>query len=550
MRTKLLRDIRQTQDFGWNLQEVSSHGPTRLLQFSASFASGGMIGMTIAFETPFAIVALALLTGLRTISSAGNLREATLLGFGFGFSACGVAAFWIPDAVQALGSSPLQSWLAWTLVCAWTAAPGWAVIGAILFASRNLRRSVSSLIAGASVFAIETLFSADPIGIPGILLAYPLIRDPGLSQLAVVGGVPLVSALMAGSAYRIARAKGSNDGVRALIAVGAAWFTLSQLGIFVAERARAQATDPHGSVKRLLFIQPNLPREYRWDEKMQPLVLEVVSTYTRQVLEKAKNIPDVVFWPENLLTDPIDRNRSLNDALMEAVRAIGVPVVTGIVLSGRSDQSQTYRNAALWIDPETGIRDRYEKSIAVPVLESTLDAPLPRLLSRVIGVGAQSQRVVEAKSAAPLRGDFEVGILLCYESLFPQAARDRRGSNTLALVNLADDSWIESARPTRQLTTFSVYRAIEQRLPFIRVAHGGLSAAYDEYGREIRSAPLDEFASFTIEVTPTAPAGAVERIAIVSALLVPGIAAWLAWPCAYFWLRKTRTSFRYPQADR
>jgi apolipoprotein N-acyltransferase len=355
---------------------------------------------------------------------------------------------------------------------------------------------------------------------------------------------------MAGSAVLVACAEGSNDRVRALIAVGAAWFTLSQLGVFAAERARAQATDPHGAVKRLLFIQPNFPREYRWDEKMQPLVLDVISTYTRQVLEKTKSIPDVVFWPENLLTDAIDRNRSLNDALMEAVRAIGVPVVTGIVLSGRSDQSQTYRSAALWIDPETGIRDAYEKAIAVPVLESTLDAPLSRLLSRVIGVGAQLQGVVEAESAAPLRGDFEVGILLCYESLFPQAARDRRGSETLALVNLADDSWIENARPTRQLTTFSVYRAIEQRLPFIRVAHGGLSAAYDEYGREIRSAPLDEFASFSVDVTPTPPAGAVERIAIASALLLPGIAAWLAWPWVYAWLRKTRVSFCDPPTER
>ena len=85
--------------------------------------------------------------------------------------------------------------------------------------------------------------------------------------------------------------------------------------------------------------------------------------------------------------------------------------------------------------------------------------------------------------------------LLCYEVLFPALAAQRRTPESVALVNLADDGWAPGSAASRHLTQLARFRAIEQRLPLVRLAHGGLSAVIDEYGRVIEQLPLDEYAS-------------------------------------------------------
>ncbi|MGH7338633.1 MAG: hypothetical protein ACREI7_13710 [Myxococcota bacterium] len=102
------------------------------------------------------------------------------------------------------------------------------------------------------------------------------------------------------------------------------------------------------------------------------------------------------------------------------------------------------------------------------------------MIARVIGEAALGPKVEEGPPPGPLRGPIAVTPVLCYEVLFPSIVASRRTPDSVAIVNLADDSWLPGDGASRLLVQLARFRAIEQRLPLVRVAHGGLSGVIDE----------------------------------------------------------------------
>jgi apolipoprotein N-acyltransferase len=91
-------------------------------------------------------------------------------------------------------------------------------------------------------------------------------------------------------------------------------------------------------------------------------------------------------------------------------------------------------------------------------------------------------------------------------------------------VNLADDGWLSSREASRQITQLARFRAIEQRLALVRVAHGGVSAVVDEFGRVRERLPVGRYAARRVAVYAAKPATWRERAAI----LAPPAAAFCA----------------------
>ena len=498
--------------------------------FVAALA-GSALGLCFLIELPVVVPLSATTLGLASFSNSKDVSSAIRKGALFGVFGCGVAAAWFPGLLGSLDASIAARLGGFAALVLWCGGLPWALVGLLAFGLRAAPLWLGALGIGLAVGLLDLWANTPPWGIPGFLLSYPLIRSEGVAQLAVVGGAGLVSAVGAGSAYAVARGEGARGRVRVLAVLGASWLALALGGLALAEalRGRGDAASAAPPV-RALFVQPDFDHAARWQPDLQRVHLEELVGFTLDELEArtaAGRSPDVVFWPETTFTLPVDRTPAFEAALLEAVGAIGRPVVAGFVLGGRGaaePETDRYRNVVAWLDPERGIVSVSEKAIAIPVFESAGDSLLERGLRGFTGEAGDWPRAERAPFGEPLRGDFEVGVLLCYEALFEHAGRARRGEATLALVNLADDSWIDDPRPTRQLTAFAAYRAIEQRLPFVRLAHGGLSAAFDEYGRERARLPLDRFAALEVELRPTRPPGAVERLGLLLLFVGPGAA--------------------------
>jgi len=81
-------------------------------------------------------------------------------------------------------------------------------------------------------------------------------------------------------------------------------------------------------------------------------------------------------------------------------------------------------------------------------------------------------------------------VLICYEAIFPDFVRTLVARGAEFLVNQTNDGWFGDSRaPLRHLTMASV-RAIENRVPLVRVANTGVSAVVGPDGVIESSIPL------------------------------------------------------------
>jgi apolipoprotein N-acyltransferase len=266
----------------------------------------------------------------------------------------------------------------------------------------------------------------------------------------------------------------------------------------------------------LLLVQPNLPRAERWGDALQPLALYRVRAFAdRAFAAEPRGIAALVL-PENLLTTRVDASRELSASLEAWVDALGAPILTGLVMSARRTDPRIYRSAAVWLEPARGITARLDKQRAIPLLESSRRFLGDAWLAHLFGSAASWPRVEEEPRSRALAGPAAIAPLLCYEVLFPAIAARRRASESVALANLADDSWLPGAEVSRRLTQLARFRAIEQRLALVRVAHGGLSAVVDEFGRVREELPLDRYSARRVSLRALPAPAWRERLAVLA----------------------------------
>lgn len=80
--------------------------------------------------------------------------------------------------------------------------------------------------------------------------------------------------------------------------------------------------------------------------------------------------------------------------------------------------------------------------------------------------------------------------LICYESVYPMHTSEYASKGAQLLVVLTNDSWYGNTSGPYQHRDYAKLRAVENRLPVIRAANGGISCIIDERGRILSSLPM------------------------------------------------------------
>src|SRR4029078_9541003 len=75
------------------------------------------------------------------------------------------------------------------------------------------------------------------------------------------------------------------------------------------------------------------------------------------------------------------------------------------------------------------------------------------------------------------------GVLICYEGIFPALTRRFVAGGADFLVNVTNDAWYGRTSAASQPLAVGTVRAIENRVPVVRVANTGFSAMVDADGR-------------------------------------------------------------------
>lgn len=64
---------------------------------------------------------------------------------------------------------------------------------------------------------------------------------------------------------------------------------------------------------------------------------------------------------------------------------------------------------------------------------------------------------------SPDRGPLVLGVLICYESIFPELARKQVSQGATLLVNISNDAWFGRSSAPEQHLSLGILRAVEQR---------------------------------------------------------------------------------------
>lgn len=491
--------------------------------------SGMLIGFGALFDGVSQLAILWIAIAIHSATSDA-WRVSAFRGALTGGSAYAAAGWWVPGVLSNLGapaSAIVGLWGAAIFLCA---VVPWIALAIAIRQFEQLAIFPAATLLALVTYAVETLITTPSYGLPAFLIAYSTSGDLGLMQGASIAGIPGLSAAVVFASYLLARAHESKRPWRIAGLVVSSWIVASAFGLEAAQWIRSTVDKPQSPSFDLLAIHPAIPRSERWLPEMQIVHLGQLIEYSRKAVASQPTLPDAIIWPENSLTVALESHERIEKSLIQFVDGIDTALILGHVTRASTNQSADYASSVSWYAPTRGAIATMRKAVAIPVLESGEDSALSRAVLPLLGEISSWPRVEEAAPSGPLLGDFEVAAVLCYEILFPRVVAGRRTSETVAIINLADEGWAKHEFASRLMNRLARFVAVQHRLPLIRLTQGGTSTAFDEFGRVTSEAEPGRFESLSLTSRSRLQPPISERLLLASFFVGPGLLFWTFFP--------------------
>ncbi|MFD3512867.1 apolipoprotein N-acyltransferase [Streptomyces sp. NPDC058657] len=355
--------------------------------------------------------------------------------------------------------------------------------------------------------------------------------------LAALGGTPALGfavALCGFGLYEAVRQYGlyRSTGVlpRAGVAVAAA-SVLVPLVTSLAARPLLDDSAEDGTATAAL-IQGNVPRLGLDFNAQRSAVLKNHARRTEQLAADVKAgrepRPDFVLWPENSSDLDPYRNYDARDVIGHAVRAIGVPVAIGAVLT---PETGPLRNTLIQWDPERGPVDTYDKRHIQPFGEYMPMRDFARIFSSDVDRVRRDFGPGKKVGVFDMAGT-KVGLVTCYEAAFDDAVRDTvvHGGQVIAVPS--NNATFGRSEMTYQQLAMSRVRAAEHGRAVLVPVTSGVSAIIQPDGQVVQQSGMFVPDALVAKIplrsslTPATRAGITPEIAF--ALLGMGALGWAA----------------------
>ena len=385
---------------------------------------------------------------------------------------------------------------------------------------------------------LEPLGLFQPVGFNWYALGYALHGQLVLIQAADLGGVYLISAMVAcvnGAAYewvvrspavrKLTRWPASTATRRTFVweAYRTAWAAI--FPVLVVCYGTVQLAHPaYAPGPRVAAVQGNVPQNekvQRGDQAPADGVSPLEREYFPLAAQAARPrppepAPDLVVWPETCF--PVDWDEvapELTDAdaaaakvrraadyyrrLFTGDKLARLPAAHYLLGLNRLEwaalaaPARRYNSAVLF-DPDRRPLGSYDKMHLVPFGEYVpfqsgflkQFTPYTHDYSCTPGAAFTTFTV----PAAGLKGqEFKFGVLICYEDTDPDFARryNKAGGRADAdfLVNISNDGWFAGTEEHAQHLAICQVRAVEARRSVVRAVNTGISAVIDPDGRVI-----------------------------------------------------------------
>ena len=238
------------------------------------------------------------------------------------------------------------------------------------------------------------------------------------------------------------------------------------------------------------IIQGNIDQNIKWNPQFQQ---ETVNIYKNLSLTKVSSGSKLIVWPETATPFFFQDIDDMHREVVDVARQSRSWLLFGSPSYLKQGEKISFLNSAFLLSPDGNIQARYDKVHLVPFGEYVpLRQLFPFISKLVVGVGDFSS----GKGFNPILMDnIKLGVLICYEGIFPEAGRSYKNANANLLVNITNDAWYGMTSAPYQHLSMTTFRAVENRLYVIRAANTGISAVIDPTGKIVARTKLFEKAS-------------------------------------------------------
>lgn len=230
---------------------------------------------------------------------------------------------------------------------------------------------------------------------------------------------------------------------------------------------------------KIIIAQGNIDQGKKWDAAFQKGTVDI---YKNLSLAAVKNKADLIVWPETAAPFYLQSDKKLGPEIFNVPKEANAYLFTGSPAYGLGSGGEAaYYNSAILISPKGEIIEKYDKIHLVPFGEYVpLKKYLPFIHKLVVGVGD----FTPGKWLKPLEFDGNsFGVLICFESIFPELARGFIQDGAGFLINITNDAWFGKTSAPYQHFSQAAFRAVENKVFLVRAANTGISGVIDPVGR-------------------------------------------------------------------
>ena len=248
---------------------------------------------------------------------------------------------------------------------------------------------------------------------------------------------------------------------------------------------------------KIALVPGNVPQLEKWDRAYWPQIFE---RYMNLVKAADAEEPDLIILPETALRGEIfvfEGNVYIKK-LEQILADQQIHLLAGTFHYASEDKVY---NSVFLLSPTGKKLGSYSKIHLVPFGEYV---PISRHLPNFIqlSTGFEPGKSIDL-FPIPHAENREMGVVICFESVFPDLFRKfvKKGASVMGI--LTNDAWFDGTACPEQHLAMAPLRAVENRVAVFRCANGGISCIIDGFGRTITTPiPASDTQNFLIGRVP------------------------------------------------
>ena len=235
---------------------------------------------------------------------------------------------------------------------------------------------------------------------------------------------------------------------------------------------------------RAVIVQGNIDQSLKWNQDFQEKTLAIYKKLSKKFSDFK---PQIIIWPETAVPFFFQDRSYLSKEVFKAAKITNSNILFGSPAYLKDKGKIFYHNRA-YIISKNRVFDYYDKVHLVPFGEYV---PLKKYLPFVHRLVPAAGDFSPGKKIIPINApDSQIGVLICFEAIFPDISRKHADQGAELLVNITNDAWFGHTSAPYQHLSMAVFRCVENALPMARAANTGISAFILANGKIVNKSGL------------------------------------------------------------